>query len=198
MGKMSDETYLNGRMLIAMPGIGEPRFERTLIYMCAHSAEGAMGIVVNKVADNISFPELLTRLNIIPEAEQIRLPDELSTMPVQIGGPVETGRGFVLHTNDYFVSDSTLSVDNSFGLTATLDVLKAIASGNGPKKSLLALGYSGWGPGQLDGEIQQNGWLHCDADDLLIFDRSPEERYELALAKIGVDPALLSRSAGHA
>ncbi len=198
MGKMSDETYLNGRMLIAMPGIGEPRFERTLIYMCAHSAEGAMGIVVNKVADNISFPELLTRLNIIPEAEQIRLPDELSTMPVQIGGPVETGRGFVLHTNDYFVSDSTLSVDNSFGLTATLDVLKAIASGNGPKKSLLALGYSGWAPGQLDGEIQQNGWLHCDADDLLIFDRSPEERYELALAKIGVDPALLSRSAGHA
>lgn len=195
---MSDDSYLNGRMLIAMPGIGDPRFEKTLIYMCAHSSEGAMGIVVNKEAENITFPDLLERLGIIQENQEIRLPANLRQMPVQIGGPVETGRGFVLHSSDYHVSDSTLSVDGSVGLTATLDVLKALADGSGPKKALLALGYSGWGPGQLEGEIQNNGWLHCDADDLLIFDSTLDDRYEKALAKIGVDPGLLSSDAGHA
>lgn len=195
---MSDDTYLSGRMLIAMPGIGDPRFERTLIYMCAHSSDGAMGIVVNKEAENIAFTDLLGRLDIIPKNKEIRLPDNLQNIPVQIGGPVETGRGFVLHSSDYYVSDSTLSVDDTVGLTATLDVLRALAEGNGPKKALLALGYSGWGPGQLEGEIQNNGWLHCDADDLLIFDYTLDERYDQALAKIGVDPALLSSAAGHA
>ena len=197
-GPMKDGNYLDGQMLIAMPGIGDPRFERTVIYMCAHSADGAMGIVVNKEADNITFPDLLERLEIIPEGEQIRLPEELQEMPVQIGGPVETGRGFVLHTTDYYVTDSTLSVNHGIGLTATLDVLKAIAGGTGPKKAMLALGYAGWGPGQLEGEIQGNGWLHCDADDELVFDSILDDRNEQALAKIGVDPALLSSSAGHA
>ena len=195
---MKDCNYLDGQMLIAMPGIGDPRFEKTVIYMCAHSADGAMGIVVNKEADNITFPDLLERLEIIPECDQIRLPIELQEMPVQIGGPVETGRGFVLHTTDYYVTDSTLSVQQGIGLTATLDVLKAIAGGTGPKKAMLALGYAGWGPGQLEDEIQGNGWLHCDADDTLVFDATLDKRYEKALAKIGVDPALLSSSAGHA
>ncbi len=195
---MTDGNYLDGQMLIAMPGIGDPRFERTVIYLCAHSADGAMGIVVNKGADNITFPDLLGRLEIVAEEEQIRLPEELQNMPVQIGGPVETGRGFVLHTTDYYATESTLSVDEGIGLTATLDVLKAIAGGHGPRKALLALGYAGWGPGQLEGEIQGNGWLHCDADDVLVFDATLDERYEKALAKIGVDPALLSSSAGHA
>ncbi len=195
---MTDSNYLCGQMLIAMPGIGDPRFERTVIYLCAHSADGAMGIVVNKCADNITFPDLLGRLEIVAEDDQIRLPQELQEMPVQIGGPVETGRGFVLHTSDYYASESTLSVDQEFGLTATLDVLKAIAGGHGPKKALLALGYAGWGPGQLEGEIQSNGWLHCDADNVLVFDSTLDERYDKALAKIGVDPALLSSSAGHA
>ncbi len=195
---MSDDSYLSGRMLIAMPGIGDPRFERTLIYMCAHSSDGAMGIVVNKEAENITFPDLLERLGVIAEAEEIRLPSNLREMPVQIGGPVETGRGFVLHSSDYHVVDSTLSVDDTVGLTATLDVLKALADGSGPEKALLALGYSGWGPGQLEGEIQNNGWLHCDADDLLVFDGTLDNRYDQALAKIGVDPALLSSDAGHA
>ena len=195
---MKDGNYLDGQMLIAMPGIGDPRFEKTVIYMCAHSADGAMGIVVNKEADNITFPDLLERLEIIPEGDQIRLPAELQEMPVQIGGPVETGRGFVLHTTDYYVTDSTLSVQHGIGLTATLDVLKAIAGGTGPKKAMLALGYAGWGPGQLEDEIQGNGWLHCDADDALVFDATLDQRYEQALAKIGVDPALLSSSAGHA
>ena len=195
---MKDGNYLDGQMLIAMPGIGDPRFEKTVIYMCAHSADGAMGIVVNKEADNITFPDLLERLEIIPEGDQIRLPIELQEMPVQIGGPVETGRGFVLHTTDYYVTDSTLSVQQGIGLTATLDVLKAIAGGTGPKKAMLALGYAGWGPGQLEDEIQGNGWLHCDADDTLVFDATLDKRYEKALAKIGVDPALLSSSAGHA
>ncbi len=195
---MSDDSYLSGRMLIAMPGIGDPRFERTLIYMCAHSSDGAMGIVVNKEAEDITFPDLLERLGVIAEAEEIRLPSNLREMPVQIGGPVETGRGFVLHSSDYHVVDSTLCVDDAVGLTATLDVLKALADGSGPEKALLALGYSGWGPGQLEGEIQNNGWLHCDADDLLVFDGTLDDRYDRALAKIGVDPALLSSDAGHA
>ncbi len=195
---MTDDSYLSGRMLIAMPGIGDPRFERTLIYMCAHSSDGAMGIVVNKEAEDITFPDLLERLGVIAEAEEIRLPSNLREMPVQIGGPVETGRGFVLHSSDYHVMDSTLCVDETVGLTATLDVLKALADGSGPTKALLALGYSGWGPGQLEGEIQNNGWLHCDADDLLVFDGTLDDRYDQALAKIGVDPALLSSDAGHA
>ena len=195
---MSESSYLDGQMLLAMPGIGDPRFERSLIYLCAHSEEGAMGIIVNKHAEDITFPDLLGRLGIISEGEQIDLPGNVREMQVHVGGPVETGRGFVLHTTDYFAAECTLPIDSSIGLTATLDVLRAIASGEGPKHSLLALGYSGWGPGQLESEIQSNGWLHCEASNDLIFSENLDEKYDTALAKIGIDPRLLSSEAGHA
>lgn len=190
--------YLDGQMLIAMPNIGDARFERTLIYLCAHSAEGAMGIVVNKAAHDITFPDLLERLGLVPGDGDIVLSDQAKTMPVQVGGPVETGRGFVLHTCDYFSADCTLPIDADVGLTATLDVLRAIASNAGPRQALLALGYAGWGPGQLETEIQSNGWLHCEADESLIFHPDLETKYEMALGRIGVDPGLLSSQAGHA
>lgn len=193
-----NEHFLDGQMLIAMPNIGDPRFERSVIYLCAHSEEGAMGIVVNKIAENISFPDLLERLEVMPKDQRIDLPSQTREMPVQVGGPVETGRGFVLHTVDYFSDDSTLSIDESVGLTATLDVLRAIVAGEGPRQALLALGYSGWGPGQLEQEIHSNGWLHCDADEDLIFDVNNGDKYAMALAKIGVDPSMLSTEAGHA
>ncbi len=195
---MNASSYLDGQMLLAMPGIGDPRFERSLIYMCAHSEEGAMGIIVNKHASDINFPDLLEKLGIISDGEQIDLPGEVREMQVHVGGPVETGRGFVLHSTDYFASDCTLPIDASVGLTATLDVLRAIVEGNGPKQSLLALGYSGWGPGQLEAEIQSNGWLHCEATSDLIFNDNLDEKYDAALAKIGIDPRLLSSEAGHA
>lgn len=198
MNEQDDASYLDGQMLIAMPGIGDPRFERTLIYMCAHSTEGAMGIVVNKAADNIDFPELLERLHIIPEDERISLPEKVSELPVHFGGPVEMGRGFVLHTADYFAAESTLPIDERIGLTATLDVLRAIASGEGPRQALLALGYAGWGPGQLDRELYANGWLNCDADEDLIFGMNLEKKYDQALAKLGIDMSMLSSEAGHA
>lgn len=198
MNESEDAIYLDGQMLIAMPGIGDPRFDRSVIYMCAHSAEGAMGIVVNKPAENIDFSELLSRLNIIPEEERISLPDEVSDLIVHFGGPVEMGRGFVLHTADYFATDSTLPIDETIGLTATLDVLRAIASGEGPRHALLALGYAGWGPGQLDKEISSNGWLHCEADEDLIFGCNLEKKYDLALAKLGISMSMLSSEAGHA
>jgi len=188
--------YLDGQMLIAMPTMGDPRFERTLIYLCAHSADGAMGIVVNKPASHITFSSLLEQLNIErPRSENGGGPIEL---PIHIGGPVETGRGFVLHSSEYFVESCTLPIDKGISLTATIDVLKAIAAGEGPAKALLALGYAGWAPGQLETEIQANGWLHCEADARLIFGAEIGGKYGMALAKIGVDPSMLVGSAGHA
>ena len=190
--------FLDGQMLIAMPTIGDPRFARTLIFMCAHSSDGAMGIVVNKPAQNITFPDLLERLKVIPPQDRIKLPEHVLDKPVHFGGPVETGRGFVLHTSDYFSTDCTLPIDEQVGLTATLDVLRAIASGHGPRQAMLALGYAGWGPGQLEREFQQNGWLHCEADEDLIFNIDLGAKYDRALHKIGVDARLLSSDAGHA
>jgi putative transcriptional regulator len=190
--------FLDGKLLIAMPGIGDPRFDRSVIFLCAHSADGAMGIVINKVAQNITFPDLLSRLDLLPPESRITLDERLSQMPVQFGGPVETGRGFVLHTTDYYSADTTLPISERVGLTATLDVLRAIAKGEGPRRSLLALGYSGWGPGQLENEIQRNGWLHCEADEELIFTIANEQKYQAALQKIGIDPRMLSTDAGHA
>jgi putative transcriptional regulator len=190
--------FLDGKLLIAMPGIGDPRFERSVIFLCAHSAEGAMGIVINKVAQNITFPDLLSKLDVLPTESRINVDKRLSEMPVQFGGPVETGRGFVLHTTDYYSADTTLPISERVGLTATLDVLRAIAKGEGPRRSLLALGYSGWGPGQLENEIQKNGWLHCEADEEIIFAVANEEKYQAALQKIGIDPRMLSSDAGHA
>jgi len=195
---MTDANYLDGKMLIAMPGIGDPRFERTVIFLCVHSADGAMGLVVNKAAEQLSFPELLRRLDLLPQDERINLPRQVMSMKVQIGGPVESGRGFVLHTSDYHAADSTLPIDERIGLTATLDVLRAIAAGAGPRQALLALGYAGWGPGQLEREIQHNGWLHCATDETLLFDTDLDAKYELALRKLGIDPSMLTSYSGHA
>ena len=190
--------YLDGQMLIAMPAMSDERFARSVIYVCAHSTEGAMGIVVNQRAQNIKFPDLLVQLDVIPASERIQLPDQAEEVKVLKGGPVETGRGFVLHSSDFFIENSTLPIDDGICLTATLDILKAIASGTGPASAILALGYAGWAPGQLEQEIQQNGWLHCAADPELIFGPDIEGKYERALRKIGIDLGMLSSQAGHA
>jgi putative transcriptional regulator len=189
--------YLDGQMLIAMPAMRDERFARSLIYVCAHSSEGAMGIVVNHPAENIKFPDLLVQLDVIPAAELIQLPPK-ADVKVLKGGPVETGRGFVLHSADFFIENSTLPIDNGICLTATLDILKAIAQGEGPRSAVLALGYAGWAPGQLENEITENGWLNCDADSDLIFGANVEGKYEQAMRKLGVDLGKLSSEAGHA
>jgi putative transcriptional regulator len=189
--------YLDGQMLIAMPAMRDERFARSLIYVCAHSSEGAMGIVVNHPAENIKFPDLLVQLDVIPAAELIQLPPK-ADVKVLKGGPVETGRGFVLHSADFFIENSTLPIDNGICLTATLDILKAIAQGEGPRSAVLALGYAGWAPGQLENEITENGWLNCDADTDLIFGANVAGKYEQAMRKLGVDLGKLSSEAGHA
>jgi putative transcriptional regulator len=190
--------YLDGQILIAMPVMDDPRFERSVIYLCAHSPEGAMGIIVNRPAGSIDFPGLLVQLDIIKKADQIKLPENAESMKVLKGGPVETGRGFVLHSSDFFIEDATLRIDDGICLTATVDILKAIARGAGPRHAILALGYAGWAAGQLETEIQHNGWLHCDADPDLIFGGDVEEKYLRALRKIGINPGMLSTDAGHA
>ncbi len=197
-GKPAKRGYLDGQMLIAMPAMGDDRFARSVIYLCLHSAEGAMGIVVNQPAADISFPDLLVQLDVIPAADVIQLPSRAADMKVLKGGPVYTQRGFVLHSSDFFIENSTLPIDEGICLTATLDILKAIARGEGPKSAILALGYAGWAPGQLETEIQHNGWLHCSADAELIFGRDTDRKYERALRKIGIDPGMLSSEAGHA
>lgn len=196
--RVSARGYLDGQMLIAMPAMTDERFERAVIYVCAHSTEGAMGIVVNQPAGNIKFPDLLVQLEVIPASERIELPTEAEDVKVLKGGPVETGRGFVLHSADFFIENSTLPIDDGICLTATLDILKAIARGSGPHNAILALGYAGWAPGQLEQEIQENGWLHCAADPELIFGTDTGRKYEKALRKIGIDLSHLSSEAGHA
>jgi putative transcriptional regulator len=190
--------FLDGQMLIAMPSMRDERFARTLIYMCAHSAEGAMGIVVNQPAGDISFPDLLVKLDVIPATERIQLPRRAGNVKVLKGGPVETQRGFVLHTADFFIENSTLPIDEGICLTATLDILKAIARDEGPASAILALGYAGWAPGQLETEIQHNGWLHCAADTDLVFGADIGSKYERAIGKLGFDIGMLSSEAGHA
>src|SRR5262245_40967837 len=190
--------YLDGQMLIAMPTMGDERFARSVIYMCAHSSEGAMGIIVNHPAAHISFSDLLVQLNVIPAADIIQLPKETGGVKVLKGGPVDTQRGFVLHSSDFYIENSTLPIGEGICLTATLDILKAIARGDGPRSAILALGYAGWAPGQLENEIQHNGWLHCSADSELIFGQDTGGKYEKALKKIGIDLGMLSSEAGHA
>ncbi len=185
-----NDSELVGQLLVAMPGMQDPRFAKTVIYMCAHNAEGAMGLVVNRIIESITFPDLLKQLGIEP----VNIGDKIN---VHFGGPVETGRGFVLHSPDYR-QDGTLIVAGTVALTATIDILRAIAAGGGPKRHLLALGYSGWGPGQLDGEIRANGWLTVPADDDLVFGPDQEVKWNQAMAKIGIDPRMLSVSAGSA
>jgi len=182
--------YLAGQMLIAMPQMQDPRFARTVVYLCAHTAEGAMGLVVNRLFNALTFPDLLEQLDITPTVA-------CDPIRVHFGGPVESGRGFVLHTADY-CQETTLMVDKEVGLTATVDVLRAIADGSGPSKSLLALGYSGWNAGQLDSEILENAWLNVPADPELLFGTELDHKWERALAKLGANPLLLSSEAGHA
>lgn len=182
--------YLTGHVLVAMPQMEDPRFSRSVVYICAHTPDGAMGLVVNKLVDSVTFPDLLEQLNLDSDSEN-------DSIHVHFGGPVETGRGFVLHSADY-IQDATLVINDKVALTATIDILKAMADGSGPNSSLLALGYAGWGPGQLDEEIQANGWLSVQADDDLIFSSSLETRWELAMAKMGIDFSKLSGAAGHA
>ena len=186
----NDSDFLSGHLLIAMPGMRDERFAKSVIYMCAHNEEGAMGLVVNQVLESLTFSDLLEQLGI----EEGVLGDDLS---VHFGGPVEAGRGFVLHSIDYN-QDATLPVEEDIGLTATVDILKAIARGKGPDQYLLALGYAGWGPGQLDTEIRANGWLHVAADAELIFGRDIEDKWERSIGKLGIDPRMLSDEAGHA
>jgi len=187
----TDETAsLAGHMLVAMPGIGDARFDRSVIYLCGHSDDGAMGLIINKPVDDITFPELLDQLGIEGEPS--------SQILVLFGGPVETGRGFVLHSTDYNVSGSTLQVSDEIGLTATLEILEQIALGEGPERSILALGYAGWAPGQLEAEIMSNGWLHCRPSAELLFGTSDETKWERALGELGIDPAQLSGEAGQA
>jgi len=194
----SKRGYLDGQMLIAMPSMGDDRFVRSVIYMCVHSTEGAMGIVVNQPAAHISFTDLLVQLEVVPAAELIQLPSRAGGVQVLKGGPVDTQRGFVLHSNDFFIENSTVPIDEGISLTATLDILKAIARGEGPQSAILALGYAGWAPGQLENEIQHNGWLHCSADAELIFGQDTDGKYDRALKKIGIDLGMLSSEAGHA
>jgi len=196
--KPSGRGYLDGQMLIAMPSMGDERFARSLIYVCAHSSEGAMGIVVNQPAAHITFPDLLVQLEVVGAPDLIQLPPHAGEVKVLKGGPVETSRGFVLHSADFFIENSTLPIDDGICLTATLDILKAIARGDGPRSALLALGYAGWAPGQLENEINQNGWLHCNADTELIFGQDMDGKYKQALSKIGIDLGMLSSEAGHA
>ena len=193
---MSDEAtaegYLAGQILIAMPSMSDPRFARTVIYMCAHNADGAMGLVLNRLINSITFKDLLEELKV----EEPK-PDDASGPAIHFGGPVETGRGFVLHSVDYTGPDS-MPLTETFALTATVDILKAIAAGEGPQQHLLALGYVGWGPGQLYGELQENAWLSVEADPDLVFDGGLDDKWDRALSKLGISASLLSSDAGHA
>ncbi|MGR3760499.1 YqgE/AlgH family protein [Roseobacteraceae bacterium NS-SX3] len=183
---------LTGKLLIAMPGIGDPRFEHSVIFLCSHGDEGAMGLIVNKTAPGVQLSNLLDQLEISTrDAAQ-------GALPVRFGGPVETQRGFVLHSSDYESSVNSLPVTPEFSMTATLDILEDIAKGTGPAQLLVMLGYAGWGPGQLEAEIALNGWLTADADAALVFGEEDPDKWECALKSLGVDPLTLSSSAGHA
>jgi len=190
--------FLDGQLLIAMPGMADERFARSVIYMCAHSAEGAMGIILNRASSVRNFPELLEQLRVIDSAERISLPATARNVQVLSGGPVQTDRGFVLHTGDFFIDNSTLKINDAMSLTATIDILRAIAIGQGPDRALLALGCAGWDAGQLENEIQLNGWLHSPADPAILFDHDLDTKYVRALRSIGVDLGKLSLHAGHA
>ncbi|MEO0410850.1 MAG: YqgE/AlgH family protein [Pseudomonadota bacterium] len=187
---MTKSPYLTGQFLMAMPSIGDDRFDRTLIYMCAHTAERAMGIVINKLHTDLDFPELLNQLD-------IEVDDVARDITVHAGGPVEPGRGFVLHSADY-VQDSSLIVSETVALTATVDILKELATGQGPRNAMLALGYAGWSAGQLEGELSNNAWLTAAGDDEILFNTDAEQKYPRTMAMLGIDLSMLSTQAGHA
>jgi putative transcriptional regulator len=181
---------LTGQILAAMPALDDPNFAQSVILVCAHNADGAMGIILNRAIEKPDFSGLLKQLDIspVPPAREIRL---------CAGGPIDAVRGFVLHTRDW-TAENSLAVDEDFALTTSLDILKAVAEGNGPRECLLALGYAGWGPGQLDAEFGNNAWLSVPADETLIFEGDNNSRWRRALGKLHVDPLLLSSEAGHA
>lgn len=181
--------YLSGQLLLSMPGMADPRFERVAIAMCVHDAESALGLIINKVRDDIDVRSLLEQLDVDPGIAP--------AVPVFAGGPVEPGRGFVLHSPEY-EGQSTLSVGGRWALTATLDILRDIAAGKGPRRWLIALGYAGWGPGQLDEEMTRHGWFAVPGDSELLFEASIDSRWTSAYAGAGIDVGLLSASAGHA
>lgn len=182
--------YLTGQLLIAMPQMQDTRFHRTVIYVCVHNEDGAMGLVVNRLSDELTFPDILEQVGVEGGSD-------VDSLPIHVGGPVETGMGFVLHTSDYRQSN-TIRVDDTISLTHTVEILKDIAEGRGPRQAMLALGYAGWGAGQLDGEIQENSWLTVPADESIIFDGEQQNKWERSIAKLGVDISLLSGEAGHA
>lgn len=194
---MTGTHFLSGQLLIAMPGMSDPRFDKSVIYMCAHSEQGAMGLIVNKTAPLMRFGDLLAQLDLLPHTPPDHAPDILA-MPVLYGGPVEPERGFVLHSSDYLSEEASLPVSDSIAITATVDILRDLAVGKGPTRALLALGYSGWAPGQIEDEIQRNGWLTCEADDEIIFRLDFAARYVAALRKLKIDPAMLSTESGRA
>lgn len=183
--------FLDGQLLIAMPGMGDLRFERSVIFLCEHSPKGAMGLIVNKPAPDLSFADLLS---------QLRIPAtiDLKHARVHFGGPVEHGRGFVLHSADYAAGESSLKVGPDFSMTATVDILQDMARGHGPRHALLALGYAGWGPGQLEAEIQANGWLVAPSDVDVVFSGRDDDKWSEALRLISIDPRLLSAEGGRA
>lgn len=183
--------FLEGKLLIALPGMSDPRFEKSVIFMCAHSAEGAMGLIVNKPIEGLGFQDLVKNLN-------IRVKSNAPDSPVLFGGPVDTGRGFVLHSSEYRSGDGTMPVTSEISLTATLDILRAMAEGQGPEQAAFTLGYAGWGPGQIEDEIRLNGWVHCDADSKIIFDTDMVGKWSAALRKLGIDLSLLSTNSGRA
>lgn len=187
----SDVDFLDGQVLIAMPGMQDPRFARALVYLCAHSPDGAMGLIVNRRANDLKLKDLFGKLG-------IPIGSVMGKIPVHYGGPVETGRGFVLHSSDYHSDDATLQVDEETSMTATLDILHAMAMNRGPDKSIVALGYAGWAPGQLESELQQNGWLACPADEDLLFGDDEDTKWDKALAKLGIHPSMLSATGGRA
>ncbi len=191
MDSATDSTDLTGKLLVAMPSMGDPRFEQSVIFMCTYSSEGAMGLIVNKPLPQLKFTDVLMQL-------EIELGDGPNNQVVHIGGPVERGRGFVLHSADYAVEDATMEVRGGYGMTATREILEAISKGDGPSEVLMAMGYSSWGPGQLEDEIQRNGWLICDASKALVFGADNSAKWVDALAALGIDPLLLSAEGGHA
>lgn len=183
--------FLLGKLLIALPGMPDKRFEKSVIFVCAHSEQGAMGLIVNKPFEGLSFRELVERLD-------VRITANAPEPPVLFGGPVGTGQGFVLHTSDFGGGEATIAVTSEISLTATIDILRAIAEGRGPEKALFALGYAGWGPGQIEGELSSNGWIHCDAKKAILFDIDCEDKWRAALATLGADISGLSAEAGRA
>lgn len=186
---MTTTGFLENKLLLAMPTMADQRFERSVIYICSHDASGAMGLVINQAMNQLTFKALLDQLDI---ETSVSVPE----IQVHAGGPVEPGRGFVLHSAD-FVQDSTMIVSQTLALTATVDVLKALACGKGPSRHMVALGYAGWGPGQLEREVQGNGWMIADADDEILFNTEPDLMWPRAMAMLGIDIAMLSTEAGH-